>query len=344
MMNLLTECASRRQVHDSSRAAPPSNLNGRNDISIDQSESASDMDTASGGGDDSDTASSAQISTTPSRYATPAGRTEGGAIARSKKKINRRERLRRKRERSEARERAAAEAQCGAPEVSTQGQGRGDGAKSLETGVSMGGVFSVFDYFILRARFSPSSLCPTNASSAAWASARATAVLLSYSCRPAATGERRQHPRRVCTPATHQRSKCDGARRFLVNGAGTDYQFARRIHCAMRLPVLGGMTQSEGVALGAFSTSGPQADGKAPGTNLGAHGLLLENGAPLAPIASFRCALSPSYWWQVLAVPGPFLGADSLLPKEWCSWAKNAVKVLANQCYAAQTLEAYPRC
>jgi hypothetical protein len=46
----------------------------------------------------------------------------------------------------------------------------------------------------------------------------------------------------------------------------------------MKLPVLGGMTQAEGVALGAFSTSGAAARERLPSVDLGAHGILLENG------------------------------------------------------------------
>jgi hypothetical protein len=46
----------------------------------------------------------------------------------------------------------------------------------------------------------------------------------------------------------------------------------------MKLPVIGGMTQAEGVALGAFVTSGDQCR-PVPDLNLGIHGVLLGNGA-----------------------------------------------------------------
>jgi hypothetical protein len=66
----------------------------------------------------------------------------------------------------------------------------------------------------------------------------------------------------------------------------------------MKLPVVGGMTQAEGVALGAFVTSGDRCRA-VPDYNLGIHGVLLENGAlPLHPMhvtvdwraAGERCA------------------------------------------------------
>ena len=73
---------------------------------------------------------------------------------------------------------------------------------------------------------------------------------------------------------------CDSAccQRCCTWHAGTDYKFARRLHCNMKLPVLGGMTQAEGVSLGAFSTSGNAASDRQMNVNLGAHGVLLENG------------------------------------------------------------------
>ena len=51
----------------------------------------------------------------------------------------------------------------------------------------------------------------------------------------------------------------------------------RRLHTAMRLPVIGGLTQSEGDALGAYATSGKRAAHRT-GINLGSHGALLDDG------------------------------------------------------------------
>lgn len=146
------------QVHDSSQSAPPSQLHGRNDISMDSSDLSSsksdDADGAAGdsnsdGDSDGESAATAP-SRAPSRFATAAdnsGLGMGGPGGATKKRGSRRRR--RRQALREARARAAAEAMRG-PSVSTHGGGRGV-AKAAETGVSMGGVFSVFDYFILRA-------------------------------------------------------------------------------------------------------------------------------------------------------------------------------------------------
>lgn len=50
----------------------------------------------------------------------------------------------------------------------------------------------------------------------------------------------------------------------------------------MKLPIIGGLTQAEGVALGAFTTSGDTCTA-VPDLNLGIHGVLLGNGDPPAP-------------------------------------------------------------
>jgi hypothetical protein len=60
--------------------------------------------------------------------------------------------------------------------------------------------------------------------------------------------------------------------------AGTDDGHARAIHKRMPLPVIGGFTQDEGVALGAFVTSG-KGRKCLPNLDEQVHGLLLENGA-----------------------------------------------------------------
>lgn len=46
----------------------------------------------------------------------------------------------------------------------------------------------------------------------------------------------------------------------------------------MKLPVIGGLTQAEGLHLGAFVTSGKGVK-PVPDLNLGIHGFMLENGA-----------------------------------------------------------------
>jgi hypothetical protein len=47
----------------------------------------------------------------------------------------------------------------------------------------------------------------------------------------------------------------------------------------MKLPIVGGLTQAEGVALGAFCTSGENNGSFLPTLNIGTHGVLLDNGA-----------------------------------------------------------------
>ena len=60
----------------------------------------------------------------------------------------------------------------------------------------------------------------------------------------------------------------------------------------MKLPIIGGITQAEGVALGAFITSGDTCTA-VPDLNLGIHGVLLGNGAP-SPVlhACMLCSLA----------------------------------------------------
>ena len=50
--------------------------------------------------------------------------------------------------------------------------------------------------------------------------------------------------------------------------AGAGPAHAKDIYRSMKLPVIGGLTQAEGEALGAFSTN----------SDLGVHGIMLENG------------------------------------------------------------------
>jgi hypothetical protein len=74
-----------------------------------------------------------------------------------------------------------------------------------------------------------------------------------------------------------------------------DKQRSAAISSVMKLPVIAGVTQAEGVALGAFVTSG---DGvKAiPDLNLGIHGILLDDGASQTPMLQVPLppALQPS--------------------------------------------------
>lgn len=91
--------------------------------------------------------------------------------------------------------------------------------------------------------------------------------------------------------------------------AGTDPEHAQHIHRAMKLPVIGGFTQAEGVALGAFTTSGEQGTATT-NLNLGIHGIILSDGARLPQPsrdrfqvygwrAAFRRPAGPSF-----SVPG----------------------------------------
>lgn len=87
--------------------------------------------------------------------------------------------------------------------------------------------------------------------------------------------------------------------------AGTSPEHAQHIHRSLQLPVIGGFTQAEGAALGAFTTSGG-AGTPIPDLDLGIHGFLLENGVwPFvfhsAPSMHFTpCACRPRmvcvYW------------------------------------------------
>lgn len=52
---------------------------------------------------------------------------------------------------------------------------------------------------------------------------------------------------------------------------------AQHIYSLMKLPVIGGLTQAEGVALGAFVTSGTGVK-PVPDLNLGIHGFMLTTG------------------------------------------------------------------
>ena len=100
--------------------------------------------------------------------------------------------------------------------------------------------------------------------------------------------------------------------------AGTDPLRAQEIYRSMKLPVIGGLTQAEGEALGAFSTN----------SDLGVHGIMLENGAtggaqhaqhaqhdpPLGPDDTHRvrrgwhmfpCSWPPLQAWTLPMCPRP---------------------------------------
>ena len=80
-----------------------------------------------------------------------------------------------------------------------------------------------------------------------------------------------------------------GSVRHLAQHAGTGPEHAQHIHRSMKLPVIGGMTQGEGEALGAFTTSGGTCEA-VPDLDLGIHGVMLDNGA--APACTARTALT----------------------------------------------------
>jgi hypothetical protein len=65
----------------------------------------------------------------------------------------------------------------------------------------------------------------------------------------------------------------------LGNDAGTEETHAQYLYSVMKLPVIGGFTNAEGVALGAYATSGPSGSvTPIPDLNTAVHGILLDNG------------------------------------------------------------------
>eukprot|EP00892_Ulva_mutabilis_P007761 jgi/Ulvmu1/5357/UM022_0151.1 len=78
----------------------------------------------------------------------------------------------------------------------------------------------------------------------------------------------------------------------------TDPERAKDIHRAMKLPVIGGLTQAEGLALGAFTTSGDTCEA-VPDLDLGIHGVMLENGT-YAPAPTERVHAIASWIHQTL--------------------------------------------
>ena len=67
--------------------------------------------------------------------------------------------------------------------------------------------------------------------------------------------------------------------------ADTGTESAAKINKTMKLPVLGGVSQAEGVSLGALVSSSGQCT-VIPDCHLGIHGALLENGVILQPCAA----------------------------------------------------------
>jgi hypothetical protein len=73
--------------------------------------------------------------------------------------------------------------------------------------------------------------------------------------------------------------------------SGTEESHNQYIYGKMKIPVIGGLTQAEGCALGAYATSGSSGEVKAvPDLNTAVHGILLENGTFQKPQSS--CLLS----------------------------------------------------
>jgi hypothetical protein len=74
---------------------------------------------------------------------------------------------------------------------------------------------------------------------------------------------------------------------------------AQQLYRMMKLPIIGGLTQAEGMALGAFVTSGDQRQSNIPDLNTAIHGILMDDGkisqtsaAPAIEIFEFRAISS----------------------------------------------------
>eukprot|EP00892_Ulva_mutabilis_P004197 jgi/Ulvmu1/2149/UM129_0008.1 len=78
----------------------------------------------------------------------------------------------------------------------------------------------------------------------------------------------------------------------------TSPDHAQHIYRSMKLPIIGGFTQAEGVALGAFTTSGDTCTA-IPDLNLGIHGVMLANGT-YAPAPTERVHTIASWIHQCL--------------------------------------------
>lgn len=142
----------------------------------------------------------------------------------------------------------------------------------------------------------------------AWRAALAAAVVVCLGRRCSWTAERRITGRQVHSRAappsrtpTHGSSvahmPASGASRQVTCArdtpaprAGTNPERAKHIHSSMKLPIIGDLTLAEGVALGAFTTSGDTCEA-VPDLDLGIHGIMLENGPP--PARAARAARAP---------------------------------------------------
>eukprot|EP00892_Ulva_mutabilis_P007760 jgi/Ulvmu1/5356/UM022_0150.1 len=78
----------------------------------------------------------------------------------------------------------------------------------------------------------------------------------------------------------------------------TDLKRAKHIHRSMKLPIIGGLTQAEGVALGALTTSGDTCEA-VPDLDLSIHGVMLSNGT-YAPAPTERVQTIASWIHQAL--------------------------------------------
>eukprot|EP00892_Ulva_mutabilis_P004193 jgi/Ulvmu1/2145/UM129_0004.1 len=78
----------------------------------------------------------------------------------------------------------------------------------------------------------------------------------------------------------------------------TSAEHSQHIYRTMKLPIIGGLTQAEGVALGAFITSGDTCTA-VPDLNLGIHGVMLDNGT-YAPAPTERVHTVASWIHQTL--------------------------------------------
>ena len=75
--------------------------------------------------------------------------------------------------------------------------------------------------------------------------------------------------------------------------AGTSPEHAQHIHRSMKLPIIGGMTQGEGEALGAFTTSGGTCEA-VQAADLSIHGVMLDNGPSPAYTSRTACPACPA--------------------------------------------------
>jgi hypothetical protein len=157
----LQPCGHIVQTHDSSAAAPPSNMQGRNDLDVSDSglsHSSEDSDGESNG------AGAESRATSATGASAPASAHGDGAGLRRRRRRRRRKNSKAAIEKAEVyASEAMAPPKSGAEEALRR-QDVKPGHGHSERGVSMGGVFSVFDYFLLRALL----LCCCCSAASAW--------------------------------------------------------------------------------------------------------------------------------------------------------------------------------